>query len=731
MAEQILRAILITTLAGSFLTTVITLLKPITRNLFGFSWHYYIWLAVLATMILPIRFTIPSSQTVNIPIGNAQQTHSVQTEETITADNPQVQRNTNTTQKQSAIQNGTAILRQIINNRTNILGAIWLLGMLLMLFINIVGYLRLIGRVRKKSVIISCPEIQNYTKRKITVRTCENLSSPFMMGIFRPSLVLPNIELTPEQLDHLPRHEMTHFKRNDILYKWFATLVKCIHWFNPTVYYAAKQINMECEISCDLSVVSNMSKNEERSYVNTIISLLAANKSKSIPLTTGMTGNKNMLKRRFTMIRNKKIPSKMMSVLSAFIAVVMLSTTVFASGVLFDLSTNEYRIEITNNQEVVNLVNKPFIENGEVYVPLREMLEKTGIMDNEESAITWDSGKIKITIASTAISRWVVDKEEKTDQDGQIVNYLFYYNFEIGKDELNLKLTAETEAITETMQNAPMLKNSLTYIPLSYLQSMIANSGLARTVHYNIYDKDNILLDASGYYTYPVIYEDMTFSIKLPYSWENKYTVQSNSDVVNFLHKATYEKYGEGTGLLFYIEKNTNGLDDNIGGQVLIAEHAGYKFVFGTPTDVQYPVWADRDKEDVAIAAEYEKMAKDMDFIENSFEIKGSFPSETVNKFFEAFSQSDFENMKQYCTTEFIDNFFGAGYVFGMEQAKATRITVPLGANNEPDVRKFAVYVNMKPAPDSVYSPDETTTNFNVYLVKQPDGRYLINEFGR
>ena len=88
----------------------------------------------------------------------------------------------------------------------------------------------------------------------------------------------------------------------------------------------------------------------------------------------------------------------------------------------------------------------------------------------------------------------MVDKEEKTDQDGRIVNYLFYYNFEIGKDELNLKLTAETEAITETMQNAPMLKNSLTYIPLSYLQSMIANSGLARTVHYNIYDKDNILL---------------------------------------------------------------------------------------------------------------------------------------------------------------------------------------------------------------------------------------------
>lgn len=146
-----------------------------------------------------------------------------------------------------------------------------------------------------------------------------------------------------------------------------------------------KQINTECEISCDLSVVKNMDKSQEINYVNTIISLLAVNKAKSIPLTTGMTGNKKMLKRRFTMIRNKKTTSKLMSLLSALVAVVMLTTTVFASGVLSDMTTDDYKIEITFANNVIDLTNKPFIENGIVYVPLRETLEKIGIMDNPNS----------------------------------------------------------------------------------------------------------------------------------------------------------------------------------------------------------------------------------------------------------------------------------------------------------------------------------------------------------
>ena len=49
------------------------------------------------------------------------------------------------------------------------------------------------------------------------------------------------------------------------------------------------------------------------------------------------------------MIKNKKTTSRFMSVISAVIAVVMLSTTVFASGVLSDLTTDDYTVEILSD----------------------------------------------------------------------------------------------------------------------------------------------------------------------------------------------------------------------------------------------------------------------------------------------------------------------------------------------------------------------------------------------
>ena len=68
------------------------------------------------------------------------------------------------------------------------------------------------------------------------------------------------------------------------------------------------------------------------------------------------------------MIKNKKTTSRFMSVISTVIAVVMLSATVFASGVLSDLTTDDYTIEILNNGEKIELTNKPFIENKIIFV---------------------------------------------------------------------------------------------------------------------------------------------------------------------------------------------------------------------------------------------------------------------------------------------------------------------------------------------------------------------------
>lgn len=495
MLGEIFKALFITSLAGSALAVVIAFAKPITKKFFGYAWHYYVWLCVLFVMLMPVRFNVKQ------PITPSISTQTIQTEQAVIDEQPETDKNIvqpDTAQKPQALQKATVIWDRLMDNRMDILAYLWLAGMAVLLLIYIIGYIRLICKMHKNSAVVSFPELTNFTKKRVTVRVWENTSTPFMVGIFKPTLVLPDGELTEEQLDNIIRHEMTHFKRHDILYKWFAELVKCVHWFNPIVWYVSKQIATECEISCDMAVTKNMSDSEEMSYINTILSLLPTGKANYLSLTTQMASGKKVLKRRFIMIKNKKTTSKFMSVLSAVIAVIMLSTTVFASGVLSDMATDDYTIEILNNGEKIELTNKPFIENGEVYVPLRELFEKVGVMEHPESKIEWDNGKIDLCIAFYADA--VVTSEHQSLNNGQgvdSVTFIFNYGIEIGKSSIlgNTvpNLAGQNISREAPMDNAPILKSSNTYIPYSYVRRILGTQKW--NIGYAVYDKNGNQID--------------------------------------------------------------------------------------------------------------------------------------------------------------------------------------------------------------------------------------------
>ena len=607
MIGEIFKAILIMSLVGSVLAGVISLFRPITKKIFGYSWHYYIWLCVLFVMLIPVRFNINPTTAPSIITQTAQTEQTAQ--QTSVGNQPETVENviqTDTAQKPQVLQKVFGIWNRIVYNRVSILAWLWLIGAMLLILLNIARYISLNVKIRKNGEIISLSEIGEYTNRKINVRVWESIASPFMTGVIKPTLILPKTELSSEQLHNILCHEMTHFKRRDILYKCFAEFVKCVHWFNPVIWYVTRQIATECEISCDIAVTKNMSDSEEMSYINTILSLLPMGKSKQLPLTTQMASSKKILKRRFIMIKNKKTTSRFMSVMSAVIAIVMLSTTVLASGVLSDLTADDYTIEILNNGEKIELMNKPFIENGEVYVPLRELFEKAGVMGNPQSYINWDNGKITISINEP--SRSVNGYSEYT------------YQIEIGQEIR--KILSNPEPINfDVLIVPPVLKDSITYVQLGSVSGVlneIYGTHLYK-LEYNIFDKNR---------------NDITFSV----------------------------------------------------------------------TD----------------ALETEKDLREM-----------SDPIRTVELFFKAFYNQDFEKMKRYCTQSCVDNFFGDDYVFGMKKATPLSIgTVDnLAEKGYTDGEWIAQpKVKMIPAENSVFDPNQTEISFYLIL-KQQDGRYLIDEF--
>lgn len=302
-------SISITSATGTALAIILTVLRPFTRKLFSAHWHYLMWIAVLIVMVLPIRIPLPENK-VDIP-----DTVIVYTDDAVFETEQPL---------------NTAPLSE---RKTSYFPSVWLAVAFLVLSLKLINYFLFLSKLRRTSKPTVCPQLSSFTGRYVRVCKSDGITSPLMTGIFMPTLLLPDTEMSSEQLHHVLSHEMIHFKRGDIFVKWLVCIVKCIHWFNPAVYFISRQINIDCEISCDLSVTENMNREEKLGYINTILSLLSTG-NVSNALTTGMTSTKNTLKRRFKMIKNHTKSTKTKIIISVVFAVVIVATTLFASGVL-------------------------------------------------------------------------------------------------------------------------------------------------------------------------------------------------------------------------------------------------------------------------------------------------------------------------------------------------------------------------------------------------------------
>lgn len=102
-------------------------------------------------------------------------------------------------------------------------------------------------------------------------------------------------------------HELVHYRRLDILYKWLVQLVLCLHWFNPFVYLMKREINRLCELSCDERVIMTLSENARKAYGDTLLHAVGTGDSYKDPLASvSLNESKELLKGRLDAIMKYK-----------------------------------------------------------------------------------------------------------------------------------------------------------------------------------------------------------------------------------------------------------------------------------------------------------------------------------------------------------------------------------------------------------------------------------------
>ena len=141
---------------------------------------------------------------------------------------------------------------------TYLAGWVWLIGLAAMLLYALVSYLRLRRRV---SASIRLWE---------NIYVCDEVPSPFILGIVRPRIYLPSA-LDEAQRGSVLSHERAHLARRDHWWKPLGFALLAVYWFNPLLWLAYTLLCRDIELACDERVLRGMDAGQVKDYSSALL----------------------------------------------------------------------------------------------------------------------------------------------------------------------------------------------------------------------------------------------------------------------------------------------------------------------------------------------------------------------------------------------------------------------------------------------------------------------------
>ena len=276
--------VIIMSCTGAAVTALLLMLKPVSVKYFSAEWQWRIWLVAVVCMLVPLWQLLPSKE---VERREPQRVAAVLTEEKSSAAadkmpdrNGQDERidtpAPNTAPPRKASRRFHITVTRALVYR--LAAYVWLLGALMFFAIAFGNYVVFLRRKKRHSTaadteLFETVKAELGIKRKIRLRTAADGDSPMLAGIVFPTVYIPADVTDRTDAEMIFRHELTHFRHGDLLYKQLTLLVNAIHWFNPFAYLLSANISRSCELYCDMEVTRGMSRAEKERYMETILTL--------------------------------------------------------------------------------------------------------------------------------------------------------------------------------------------------------------------------------------------------------------------------------------------------------------------------------------------------------------------------------------------------------------------------------------------------------------------------
>ena len=166
----------------------------------------------------------------------------------------------------------------------NLLSIAWAVGIYIIVMAALAGYLSL-----RSAVAASIPLEGN-------VYLCDNIKSPFILGVFRPRIYLTS-GMDEAARDCVLRHERAHLRRWDHVWKPLGFVLLAVYWYDPLVWVAYILFCRDMELACDERVIRDMAAEERAVYSQALLDCSQGRRwVAACPLAFGEVGVKTRVK---------------------------------------------------------------------------------------------------------------------------------------------------------------------------------------------------------------------------------------------------------------------------------------------------------------------------------------------------------------------------------------------------------------------------------------------------
>lgn len=386
MKETILLILLSLSLSGGMMILLTLSICHLLQKKTSRQWQYYIWIIVLLRLALPLApeknlvdmlyrqipgiavFPKKEETPTNHAVWEAEKTDGSAASGTFRQKSALRASEDGSTADRKEQEDPNRMMKRV-QYMTGYLCVLWLMVTALLFLRKVTIYqsfTRFIRAGSKPIDDISCLETLSSIEAELGIQKAVDLwssplaSSPMLVGFIHPRIILPEGKQTERMFYYTVMHELIHFKRKDMYYKWIVQLVTCIHWFNPLIYILGKQINRLCELSCDEAVICRLpSDDRRREYADTLLNSMTSDQiyRESLASLT-LSENTKLLKERLEAIMKQKKNTTAQKYLAAILTIALAVTSLFSGNYVAGASSpQEEQQKTASNPGAENKVN--------------------------------------------------------------------------------------------------------------------------------------------------------------------------------------------------------------------------------------------------------------------------------------------------------------------------------------------------------------------------------------